>query len=112
MTLRDRLAALVDAVPPGGSVTLPRDWLAQVLAAENGAPESRIRDERTPALPGIPPVATTGLLKVDEAAKLLNVDERWLYRHAKALPFTRRLGPKTLRFDADGLAKWAARRVA
>lgn len=31
MTLLDRLRALVENVPPGGSVTIPRDWLAGEL---------------------------------------------------------------------------------
>jgi predicted DNA-binding transcriptional regulator AlpA len=50
------------------------------------------------------------LLTVREAASLLGVTPRWLYRHAPTLPFAKRLGPKTLRFDSDGLAKWTGRR--
>lgn len=46
------------------------------------------------------------LLTAKEAAPLLGVTPRWLYRRAAGLPFTRRLGPKTLRFDAEGLARW------
>jgi predicted DNA-binding transcriptional regulator AlpA len=54
--------------------------------------------------------APARLLTVAEAAPLLGVTPRWLYRHAPTLPFAKRLGPKTLRFDADGLAKWTGRR--
>jgi predicted DNA-binding transcriptional regulator AlpA len=54
--------------------------------------------------------AARPLLTAREAATLLHVAPRFLYRHAKTLPFTRRLGPKTVRFDPDGLARWAARR--
>lgn len=31
MNLLERLRALVEAVPPGGAVTIPRDWLATEL---------------------------------------------------------------------------------
>lgn len=46
------------------------------------------------------------LLTPAEAANLLGVTPRWLYRHARRLPFTRRLGRKTLRFSAVGLRRW------
>ena len=55
------------------------------------------------------PKATEQLLTAHEAAERLHVTPRWLYRHAPTLPFARRLGAKTLRFDADGVAKWLAK---
>ena len=48
------------------------------------------------------------LLTADQAAKILNVTPRWLYRHAKRLPFTRRLSRKVLRFSKAGLLRWQA----
>ena len=50
------------------------------------------------------------LLDTVEAAKLLSVSEDWLYRAAKKLPFTRRLGPKMLRFSSIGIQKYLATR--
>lgn len=50
------------------------------------------------------------LLDAEEAASLLKVTPRWLYRHAKHLPFTRRLSRKALRFSEAGLLKWRAAR--
>lgn len=50
------------------------------------------------------------LLDVDEASKVLCVDEDWLYRHHKKLPFTRKLGPKMLRFSYQGIQKYLATR--
>jgi len=41
-----------------------------------------------------------------EAAKVLSMSEDWLYRNAKKLPFTRKLGPKVLRFSYLGMVKW------
>jgi predicted DNA-binding transcriptional regulator AlpA len=50
------------------------------------------------------------LLDADEAAKLLAVSADWLYRNAKKLPFTRKLGPKMLRFSALGIQKYISSR--
>jgi len=43
------------------------------------------------------------LLHAEEAAKILCVSPDWLYRHASHLPFTRKLGPKMLRFSFRGV---------
>ena len=48
------------------------------------------------------------LLTVSEAAAMLRVSPRWLYRQAKNLPFARKLSRKVLRFSRSGLAKWLA----
>ena len=66
------------------------------LASQNSQKESRESEER--------------LLDAAEAAKMLSVSEDWLYRHAKKLPFTRKLGPKMLRFSRQGILKWAESR--
>lgn len=50
------------------------------------------------------------LLEAQEAAKLLSVSEDWLYRHAKKLPFAKKLGPKMLRFSVIGIQKYLATR--
>ena len=46
------------------------------------------------------------LLTVDEAAKLLGVTKRWLYRHQRNLPFARSLSRKNIKFSEVGLRKW------
>jgi hypothetical protein len=48
------------------------------------------------------------LLTAEEASAILGVTPRWLYRHARRLPFSRRLSRKVLRFSAVGLRKWQA----
>ena len=64
--------------------------------------------------PAPPPAATTpawsedDLLTVGEAAAALRVSPRWLYRHAKTLPFTRKLSRKVLRFSRSGITRWLA----
>lgn len=65
------------------------------------------KDGTAPAAPR----ADERLLTVGEAATLLGVAPRWLYRHASGLPFTRRLSPKALRFSESGLHRWLERRT-
>ena len=57
--------------------------------------------EKSPA-----PVEADTLLTAKQAAPLLNVTPHWLYRHARQLPFTRRLSRKVLRFSESGLRRW------
>ena len=43
------------------------------------------------------------LLTVKQAAQKLGVPKDWVYRRAKKLPFTVRLGPRHLRFSLRGI---------
>ena len=65
-----------------------------------------IREELT--LQKAQPMEKDKLLTPNEAAALMGVNRRWLYRHAGDLPFTRRFGRKTLRFSEAGLRRWIA----
>src|SRR6266852_610371 len=94
-TLAD-LRAAVQALPPGASITLPRETLLQAINGNGAAP--------TPE-----PAQPDRLLTVSEAATRLGVSRRYVYGHANQYPFARRLGPKTLRFSERGLEKWLAR---
>jgi predicted DNA-binding transcriptional regulator AlpA len=47
-------------------------------------------------------------LNADQAAALIGVDRRWLYRHAAKLPFAHRISRKNLRFSEAGLRRWIA----
>ena len=51
------------------------------------------------------------LLTPAEAAALLNMSTKWLYRNAPKLPFTRKLGRKSLRFSHLGIQKYLAARI-
>lgn len=46
------------------------------------------------------------LLTVEQVAERLNVSVDWVYDNAKKFPFTRKLGPKMLRFSERGLQKY------
>jgi|SRR5262252_2600773 len=48
------------------------------------------------------------LLTAEEAAKLIGVNRKWLYRHANKLPFTRRISRKNLCVSEAGLRRWLA----
>jgi predicted DNA-binding transcriptional regulator AlpA len=50
------------------------------------------------------------LLDANQAAAILGVSIDWLYRHAKKLPFTRKLCPKMLRFSSQGIQKYLSTR--
>ena len=51
------------------------------------------------------------MLTAEEAAEMLSMSTDWLYHNAKKLPFTRKLGPKMLRFSQQGIKKWLATRT-
>lgn len=91
-----------------------RAWIESLAAAEATIP-ARIILERLPdggdqPADRVAEPSPDRLLTVTQAAERLGVDRRWLYRRADKLPFTKRLGPGTLRFSEKGLAKWMERR--
>jgi len=91
----ESLRRAAEALPPQGSLILPRDALLEALgpaapsSTGNGAPDR--------------------LLTVRETAKLLGVSTKYLYAHADEYAFTRRLGKKTLRFSAQGIERFLAK---
>ena len=46
------------------------------------------------------------LLSIDEVAERLSVSKDWIYRNGKQLGFTKKLGPKMVRYSEAGLQKW------
>lgn len=51
------------------------------------------------------------LLDAAEAAAKLGTSEDWVYRHAKTLPFTVRIGKKSLRFSKAGIDRYIRQRA-
>ena len=96
MTLLDRLRALVETVPPGGSVSIPRDWLAQELEGvqTSAGPQAAPAPERW--------------LTAAQVAERLGTSVRWVYDHAKALG-GQRLSPKCVRFPEARLRRYVDR---
>jgi predicted DNA-binding transcriptional regulator AlpA len=93
----DDLRRAVAALPPGSSVTLPREVLVEALKGSGSG-------DVAPA-----PETPDRLMKVGEAAARLGVTRRYVYAHADQYPFTKRLSLRVLRFSDRGLEKWLAR---
>lgn len=101
-SLRD-LAEQFDALPAAAlpaAVTAVAALLASVASRAIGSqpsarPEAQVADEN---------------LSVEEAARRLGISKDYVYRHARRLPFTRRVGRRLL-FSSRGLAAWMAQRT-
>jgi predicted DNA-binding transcriptional regulator AlpA len=52
------------------------------------------------------------LLTAPQASAMLGMSIDWLYKTAGKLPFTRRIGPRSLRFSAKGIRRYLAHRRA
>lgn len=98
--LRDRLQALVDALPPGGAVLLPAAELREWLAAEPDTPPAPSRHPEPERL-----------LTVRETAERLGVTPRWVWDHATALGAVRP-SPRKLRIPESGLTRHLRRTAA
>lgn len=104
--LRTALAELARRLPPDAVIpVLARDVLALVNGDDRG-------DGAAPGSVAAAPVQESAepLLDAKQAAALLHVAPRWLYRRAASLPFTRRLAARTLRFSEPALRRWMEHR--
>lgn len=101
-TARGRLSKIVQEWPPDA---LP-DLLGELARAQAVATLRLSENGRSPERPA-PDIQPPGkLIDANAAAKILGTKIRWLYDRADDLPFTRRLGPRTLRFDESVLRRW------
>ncbi len=88
MNWRSELEAVIGAVP--------RDQVPDAIGELEAAKARLYARLMTPSSHGNPNGGKAAepdrLIDVKDAAVILKVEVSWLYRHAKALPFTRRLG--------------------
>jgi excisionase family DNA binding protein len=104
---RQTLAVL--ATDPARIEHVPAEQLADLIGEAEGLRAKLLRRLVASAAPAPAPPASREpdrLLTADEAAELLGVSRRWMYRRASSLPFTRRIGRGTLRFSLRGLERW------
>ena len=94
------LRRAAELLPPGSSLTIPREALLALVEGVGNDSQAPEKD---------PPLTPDRMLDASDAAALLGVAPRWLYRHAARLPFTRRIGAKALRFSEQGLHRWLER---
>jgi predicted DNA-binding transcriptional regulator AlpA len=90
---------------PAAAADLPLDALAalqaQCAAAQGAIAAAMLAHPGAPASP-----APDCLVTAEQAAERLAVSKDWLYRAAKDLPFTVRLGADMLRFSAAGIDRY------
>ena len=107
----DMLAALIDN--PARAVEVPADAIPSVLE-EVGTQEARLGTVKAILAARLAAPGTANgpdrLLTAQEVHERTTFSVDWLYRHANALPFARRVGRKVL-FSEAGLAKWLAKRA-
>jgi predicted DNA-binding transcriptional regulator AlpA len=80
----------------------------QLAAVSNALSARLLADAAAGCAPR--PAGLEHLLDVEEAAARLGMSTDWLYRHARQLPFTRRVGRRALKFDSASLDRWLAQR--
>jgi predicted DNA-binding transcriptional regulator AlpA len=85
--------------------TIPRAEIPAIICALS----ARLLAEPAPAIQAAPEPEEDRMLTTAEVADMLGHSTKWVYRHAAALPFARRIGPRDLRFELHGLRKWQAR---
>jgi len=83
--------------------------LASVLAGLTALQARAVARLGTANEPSPPATGGDRLLDVKEAAALLGMSIDWVYRRARRLPFTVRMG-RTLRFSETGIQRWLAHR--
>jgi predicted DNA-binding transcriptional regulator AlpA len=88
-----------------GIAQLDAGALPAVLAAVAG----RLATTAAPTTSPTPLDEPDTMLSTDEAAALLHRSAKWLYRHRTALPFARKLGPRSYVWSKTGLLRWLAR---
>lgn len=98
-SLRESLASVAQALPPGTAVPVPREVLLDLLASEGGGGDAA-------------QAAPDRLLKAPEVAARLGLSLPEVYRQARRWPFARRLARRALRFSEQGLERWLERKRA
>ena len=108
---RPDLARLLE--DPARAVDVPADAILSVLEEAN-TQEARLGTVKAILAARLAAPGTANgpdrLLTAKEVHARTTFSVDWLYRHADALPFARRVGRKVL-FSEAGLAKWLAKRT-
>lgn len=102
----DVLAEL--AADPDRLDRVPDEDLPDVLAALEGLRARLWMRMSRPPEPTAddPPDTDDQMLDAEAVAAVLDVDVRYVYDHAEAWPFARRISPRKLRFSERGLYRW------
>jgi hypothetical protein len=66
----------------------------------------------TTGRPAEAPQAAEEWIDIAEASQVIHKSTKWFYRHARTLPFVRRLGPKSLLVSKPAMMRWLERQKA
>ena len=100
----DHLLADLDELPPA--------QLPEVVGALETAKARAWARLTAPPTAASAPADSDATVDVDEAARLLGMSPSWVYRHARRLPFARRVGGRALRFSTSGIRRYLSARGA
>lgn len=103
MTARPDVAALV-----ADPTQVPLERIPEVIGELERA-KAVLWSRLTSPVPVSQRAADDRLLSAQQVHEQTQLSVAWMYRHANALPFTRRVGRKVL-FSQAGLTKWLATR--
>ena len=105
MTTLADLRRAAELLPPGASLTLPREALLAALdAGGNGNGTAAAATDATRA------AEPDRLLSAKEVAQRLQASTRWVYAHKADLPFAKELPGGAIRFSERGLRRWMERK--
>ena len=101
------LGRIILARPEPGEVAALLAQLLELIGVclVTAAQSAHDRESSSEQAPTIAPDAGR-MLTAPEAGRIAGVSARWLYEHAHTLPFTRRLGPRMVRFSERALRQW------
>ena len=96
---------------PSKVESLPRQVVWDLMVELNGLQSTLLgRLALFSRTPGKDSPQDDRLLDITEASKRLAVSKDWLYRNAKKLPFTKRIGQRQLRFSSKGIDRYIENR--
>ena len=101
--LTNSILDLARALPVDATVTVPVSWVLSLSDGLTDTPEvGTLRSDP-------PPPTGAQLITVKEASDRLGLAVSWIYRQRASLPFTVRVGSRSLRVDVSKLERWIAR---
>ena len=94
---------------PARAHALPASALIALLAS-TAAVQAVLSAELLARGQAQPAPAKDRWLKPDEASAVLRRDRRWLYRHARTLPFVKKISARSFLCSETGIHRWLATR--
>lgn len=97
---------------PNLVLELPAEAIPVLLARLSAVQSQLTARLLTAKDPASEPEEPEEWIEVAEAAPLIKKSAKWFYRHARDLPFVRRIGPKSLLVSKPRMLRWTDRQKA